>query len=436
MAFGAFLAGMVLGETEFRHQVESTIRPFRDVLLGLFFIAIGMLIDPYAIRSIWAWALGGATTLLVMKALIVTTIVRAAGIDLITAWRTGLLLAVGGEFGFALLAIALEAEVVAADLGQIVLASVLISMIAAPVLIRYNHWLALLLSPRIARGGQEPPSVPPINSRELSDHVILCGYGRIGQRLGHLLEKEGIGYAAIDLDIERVRESRLAGEQVHYGDGSQIDLLDALGLARACLLVITHNDTATALRTLAQVRTHYPALPIMVRTVDQSSVDELRAAGATEVIPETLEAGLMLASQALLHLGVSADRVGRLLAEQRSTHYRQLLEIFPGDETHREAGEDRDADRLHAVQIPQVSPLAGLPLAALDLDKVVVTALVRQGRRVLQPSADTPLEAGDTLVLFGSRSDLRSAEDRLLRSKRPPSGEAATAAAAASPRTE
>jgi len=414
MAFGAFLAGMVLGETEFRHQVESTIRPFRDVLLGLFFVGIGMLIDPAAVARVWAWALLGAAVLLVVKTLIVTAIVRSAGgIDAITAWRTGLLLAVGGEFGFALLALALEAQVMPSELGQIVLVSVLFSMILAPLLIRHNHRLASWLTPRAAQRIDASLTVPAAGFAQLADHVILCGFGRVGQSLAHFLEAERIEYAALELDVARVREARLAGERVHYGDGSQLDLLEALGLARARLLVITHADTAAALRTLVQVRNRHPRLAIMVRTPDQSSVDELRAAGASEVIPETLEAGLMLASQALLRLGVPAERVGRILAQERASHYRSLLEIYPGDATHRESDREVDAGRLHAVQINAGSAVVGRTLGALGLDRVVVTALVRNGRRLLQPELTMRVEEGDTLVLFGSPGDLNAAEARL-----------------------
>ncbi len=413
MAFGAFLAGMVLGETEFRHQVDSTIRPFRDVLLGLFFIGIGMLIDPAAVARVWAWAVLGAAVLLVVKTLIVTAIVRWAGIDTITAWRTGLLLAVGGEFGFALLALALEARVVPADLGQIVLVSVLFSMIVAPLLIRHNHRLAALLTPLASNHIDRALTEPTAESAELAGHVILCGYGRVGQSLGHFLEAEGIEYAALELDVARVREARLAGERVHYGDGSQLDLLEALGLARARLLVVTHADTAAALRTLVQVRARYSELPIMVRTLDQSSVNALRAAGASDVVPETLEVGLMLASQALLRLDVSAERVGRILAQERAGQYRRLFEVFPGDRSHGESGTELEAGRLHAVQIAPASALAGKRLGALEIDGVVVTALVRNGKRLLQPNQDVRIEAGDRLVLFGSPSDLRAAEMRL-----------------------
>jgi monovalent cation:H+ antiporter-2, CPA2 family len=415
MAFGAFLAGMVLGETEFRHQVESTIRPFRDVLLGLFFVGVGTLIDLSELARIWHWGMLGALVLMVVKGTLVAGLVRRAGIDMPTAWRTGALLAVGGEFGFALLSLGLQSRLLDESLGQIVLASVLFSMIAGPVLIRYNDAIARGLSPRPAAGGEPAVELSLPDTAPLAGHVLLAGYGRVGQSLGHFLESEGIAYAALDLDADRVREARLAGERVHYGDSAQIEMLEALGLGAARLVVITHEDTASALKTLQQIRARHGELPVMVRTRDQSDVAELRAAGASDVIPETLEAGLMIASQALLQLGVPLARVLRRVQAVRAGHYRQLRELFAGDHLHGTFEDDPDGDRLHAVKVPEVCGLIGQPLHQLPLDGVVLTALVRQGRRELQPDPDTPIEAGDSLVLFGPADELARAEARILR---------------------
>lgn len=415
MAFGAFLAGMVLGETEFRHLVETTIRPFRDVLLGLFFVGVGTLIDPAAVARIWHWGLLGAAVLLLVKGTLVAAIVRSAGIDMPTAWRTGALLAVGGEFGFALLSLGLGSRLLDEALGQIVLTSVLFSMVAGPVLIRYNHAIARRLSPQAASSGGSEVELSMPEPAPLAGHVILAGYGRIGQSLGHFLESEGIAYAALDLDADRVREARLAGELVHYGDSAQVELLEALGLSAAKLVVITHEDTAAALKTLQQIRARHADLPVMVRTRDQSTVDELRAAGATEVVPETLEAGLMIASQALLQLGVPLARVLRRMQAERAGQYRQLRELFAGDKLHDTFEADPDADRLHVVKISAECLVVGQALSELALEGVAVTALVRQGRRQLQPAGDTRIEAGDSLVLFGPADALARAEARTLR---------------------
>jgi monovalent cation:H+ antiporter-2, CPA2 family len=319
------------------------------------------------------------------------------------------------KFGFALLALGLEARIVGEDLGQIVLASVLFSMIAGTLLIRYNHALALRLAPRHA------PASPPADEPALADgaplasHVLLAGYGRVGQSLGHFLEAEGIAYAAVDLDADRVREARLAGERVHYGDSAQIDVLESLGLGAARLVVITHDDTAAAVRTLQQIRNRHPALSVMVRTRDLATVDELRAAGATEVIPEKLEAGLMIASQAMLQLGVPLARVLRRVQAQRAGHYQQLRELFAGDALHATVEDDPAADRLYPLEVPAECRFVGGPLSALPLDGVALTALVRSGQRILLPPADTVMEAGDTLVLFGPADALSLVEAQILR---------------------
>ncbi|MFN2377531.1 MAG: cation:proton antiporter [Candidatus Binatia bacterium] len=415
LAFGAFLAGMMLGETEFRHQVESTIRPFRDVLLGLFFVGIGMLFDPDTIPGIWRWALAGAAGLLVSKTLLVALLMRASGMDGLTAWRTGLLLAVGGEFGFALLAIALQSGVVDVRLGQIALTSVLLSMIAGPFLIRFNHAIArqFLRSHRGQHQDEPTPQAAPEAAMHLRDHVIICGYGRIGQSVGHLLEEEKIPFLALDLDSARVREAHTAGEPVFYGDATERDILEALGLDRARLVVISHDDVAASLKVLQHLRTVRPELPVMVRTRDETHVAELEAAGALEVVPEVLEAGLMIASHALLLLDVPLSRVMRRIQNERAGHYRLMREFFRGDDAQDERAE-RDTHRLRAIVVSPDSPAAGRRLKELDLGVVTVAALVRAGQRRTSPPEDTMVRGDDALVLFGPLEELQRIEGEVI----------------------
>ncbi len=414
MAFGAFLAGMVLGETEFRHQVEAAIRPFRDVLLGLFFVGIGMLFDLRSLPDIWLAAVGGALVLMLVKIVLVAGLVRASGIDTMTAWQTGLMLAVGGEFGFAVLAIALGSGVIADATGQVALASVLLSIVLAPLLIRHNHAIAAWLTPTRGQSSEAAPAATTAGlAAGLSGHVIICGYGRIGQSIANFLDEEHIPYVALDLDASRVREAHLAGEPVYFGDASDRTVLESVGIANARLLVIGHHDLPAALAVLDAVRNLRPGLPVMVRATDESQVDKLREAGATEVVPETLEAALMITAHALLLLDVPLARVLRRIQEQRTGRYQLLKEFIRGDAPYPD--EDAPAvERVHPVVLPERSGVVGKTIGELELPGVTVTALVRKGERLLDPPAGTRLEPGDVLVLFGSDSDVRRSEDSLL----------------------
>lgn len=415
LAFGAFLAGMMLGETEFRHQVEATVRPFRDVLLGLFFIGIGMLLDPASLPQTWHWAILGAAVLLTSKTVLVAFMVRRSGADPLTAWRTGLLLAVGGEFGFALLAIALGANVIDASLGQVALTSVLFSMIAGPFIIRYNHAIASRLVRKVPQSADSLTSaaLDPGTAAQLDGHVIILGYGRIGQSVAHLLAKENISYIAVDLDSVRVRQAHAAGEPVYYGDATDRAILDLLGLDRARLLIISHDDVTAALKTLGYLRRARPGLPVMVRTRDDSQIDELQEAGATEVVPETLEAGLMIASQSLLLLDIPAAQVMRRIQEQRVGRYRLIREFFRGD-TLAEVPDASTKGEVHSVDLPHDATTAGKPLGELDLGEITVIAIVRAGQHHLMPPSDMRIEADDTLVIHGSLDELQHAERTIL----------------------
>lgn len=414
MAFGAFLAGMMLAETEFRHQVESTIRPFRDVLLGLFFISIGMLVNPEIIPSIWLEALLGGIALLSIKFFLVATIVRVYGLDLQTALRTGLLLAVGGEFGFALLAIGIEANILEQEIAQIALTSVLFSMILAPFLIRYNKPIAAWL----CFGQCTPDSLEAITEnqelpQDAGNHVIVCGFGRIGQIVGHMLEKEHIAYTALDMDAGRVKEARLAGESVYYGDSADLAVLEAVGLANAKLMLICHDDLPSALKSIKFARQLNAHVPILVRTRDESHVAELKQAGASEVIPETFEAGIMMSSHAMLALKMPLSKVALTLQTHRVDRYKMMRELF------RSTIEINECSNLpaylHSIILTSGSSGIGKRISELNLDaeKVQLNALVRHGERDLDPLEETLLQQDDVLVLFGLDEDLRRTESHL-----------------------
>lgn len=321
LAFGAFLAGMMLGETEFRHQVESSIRPFRDVLLGLFFVGIGMLFNPAAIPHIWYWAVLGALLILISKILIVAVLVKKSGMDLSDAWRTGLLLSVGGEFGFALLAIALDSRVIDTDLGQIVLTSVLFSLIGGSLLIRYNEAIAKLLS-----GHRTLPHPLPESLIDSSEQVLIGGYGRVGHTVAVLMQERGIEFKAFDTDPERVAEGLAEGHPVAYGDISDPELLSAIRAERASLVVMTVDDSEQALRAVSFLRKISPDLPIIVRAKDAEASMKLLEEGATHAYPEAIEASLSLGATALQMLDVASEEVEQLIQSVRDRNYKPILE--------------------------------------------------------------------------------------------------------------
>jgi monovalent cation:H+ antiporter-2, CPA2 family len=323
LAFGAFLAGMMLGETEFRHQVESSIRPFRDVLLGLFFTGIGMLIDPAALPGIWPWVLLGTLLILMNKTLIVAVLVRTSGVDAASAWRTGLMVSVGGEFGLALLAVALAARVIDPRLGQIALASVLFSMVAGAFLIRFNAAIVarLVKSPR--RGGERIPE-QVLGTPE--QHVLIGGYGRMGHTIAVLLHSSGVPFLAFDTDPKRVEQGRADGYQVLYGDISDPNLLVSVHAELASLVVITVDDSPTALRVVSYLRNHCPQVPVIARARDLQTSSQLLEAGATHAYPEAIEASLRLGATALKMLRIPVDDVDQVIQDVRDWDYQPVVE--------------------------------------------------------------------------------------------------------------
>jgi len=321
MAMGAFMAGMLIAETDFKHRIENDIRPFHDVLLGLFFITIGMKLDWSVLYQQWAWVLVLTVIPVVIKALLVAALARWVGAPIGVAARTGIYLAQAGEFGFVLLTLGLANGLINPRWSNPVLAAMVLSMVATPFLIQYaermvyrfvaDDWLSQSLN--ITALAQ--------HSIAIDHHVIVCGFGRTGKNLCNLLESEKIGYIALDLHPDVVHAAMLAGHRVEYGDATQLASLMSAGLARASAVVISHDDTHAALKILELVQQHAPAVPVVVRTRDDHDLNHLREAGARDVVPEIFEASLSLASQTLHHIGIPSRRVRRLVQSQRQSRY-------------------------------------------------------------------------------------------------------------------
>ena len=322
LAFGGFLAGMMLGETEFRHQVESSVSPFRNVLLGLFFIGIGMRFDPGSILAVWQWVVLCALLILVSKILIVALMVLRVTADKRVAWRTGLMMSVGGEFGLALVAIALDSAVLDIPLGQIAISSVLLSMVAGALLIRFNEPIIKRLVTPSGAGIHSDEEVKNAAERR----VVIAGYGRVGHTISVLLHSRGIPFVAVDADVERVVQGRKDGHQVFFGDITDPGLLAAIQVERASLLVITVDSVTAALGALSYMHRNCPQVPVIVRARDLDSSTRLLNAGAMHAYPEMIEASLRLGASALQILNVSDDEIAQMVQGVRDWGYRPILE--------------------------------------------------------------------------------------------------------------
>ncbi len=412
LALGAFVAGMMLGETEFRHQIEAEIRPFRDLLLGLFFITIGMLLNIQLLPELWPQVLLLLVLLLVFKLILIGGLCRVAGWDNAISLRTGLVLAHGGEFGFAILAPVLSGGTWPAESSQVVLAALLISMGIAPLLIRANASIASKLLPQevMEKSRKEIEAGVAGAAHGLSHHVIICGYGRVGQNVAQLLEFEGINYIALDTNPVLVQNALEAKEPVSYGDAANIHILEAAGLSQAAALVISLTEVETTLKILQQVRQIDTKIPVLVRTADETYLKQLQEAGATEVVPETLEASLMLSSHLLLALDIPMALVLSRIRQIRRERYTLLTQIYPGEELFTVLGDN--AERLRAIELPADAWAVECTVGDLGLENigVTLTAIQRQDERIPNPTQDKRLQAGDTLILFGTPAALEQAE--------------------------
>ena len=312
MALGAFLAGMMLGESHFRHQIEADIRPFRDLLLGLFFMGVGMLVSPALFATHWHWILLGAAVLMLFKLALISLLLRWLGERTETALRSGILLAQGGEFGFVLVALAVSHGLMDNEQAGVLVSITVLTMAVTPALLDNSG----ALTRRLLRQWEQEPDTPAVDEAT-TGHVLLCGYGRVGQNLMRYLTRFHHQAVAIDTDLVRIQEASQAGERIIFGDATRKEILERAGIHRASLLVITFDDARQAERILHTVHQLCPDLRVLVRTRDDTHLDELIQAGAAEVVPEVLEASLMLVAHALMMLDTPFGKVLAMLRQSR-----------------------------------------------------------------------------------------------------------------------
>ena len=413
MALGAFLAGMLLGESHYRHQIEADIRPFRDILLGLFFVSVGMLIDLQQFATEGWLILAVTLGLMLIKGSVVALLVKLRGEDNQTAWRSGLALAQGGEFCFALMAQIEQAQLLPGPQAKLLLAATFCSMALTPLLLR----MAPAVAARLQRAPNRELQLDAISqaTAQVQGHVVICGYGRVGQSIGRFLRLEQQEFIALDDDPIRVQEAAAGEDHVHYGDSSRTDLLLAVGMLRARLLVVAVDNADIALRIVQRARSLHSHVPILVRTRDDSQQAELLAAGANEVVPELLESSLMLASHALVMLGVPEPRVQGHIDLVRRSRYKLLHGYYHGAHNNLLDAQGRPRLLMHAVTLSADAHACGQNLPALALEQLGLEVQgVRRDGIELALDASTYLCAGDAVLLAGPLEAIEAGEARLL----------------------
>jgi len=415
LALGAFIVGMLISETEYKHQVEEDIKPFRDVLLGLFFITIGMLLNVRLVLEHWWLVLLLLIGPVLLKFGLIAALAKLFGASTGVSLRTGLALAQAGEFGFVLLNQAGGLQLIDPLVIQLILASMVLSMLIAPFILEKSDAIVLKLSANEWMMQSLTLTQLATRTMDTKRHVIIAGFGRSGQSLARLLEEEHIAYHALDLDPERIQEAQAAGANVSYGDAARRESLVAAGIHRAAALVITYANTVSALKTLHFAHELAPELPVIVRSYDDTDLDKLRAAGAAEVVPEAIEGSLMLASHALLMLGVPLRRVIHRVQAARGERYASLRGYFHGVGDASDDAEHLQV-RLHSVVLNDGAKAIGKSLASLNLAETgaEVTA-IRRGKIRLDVAPSTVLQAGDIVVLRGATEGIARAEAWLLK---------------------
>ena len=413
MELGAFVAGMLIAETEFRDHVEEDIKPFRDVLLGLFFVSIGAQLDLEIVVSGWAQVLALLCLPVLGKFLLVWALARGFKSSEGVSVRTAIWLAQAGEFGFVLLTQAIGAQLFDSETVQYALAAMLLSLLISPVLIMQANRVALRASSHEWLERSIQLQTIAAKSFGRSKHILIAGFGRSGQALAHVLASEKVPYFALDLDADRVRLANQGGESVVYADACKKDALIAAGVHRAKALVITFGDVPSTLKLLRLVREIAPNLPTVVRSETESDLERLREAGATEVIPEISEGSLVLASHALALAGLPAAVVMRKMREIRDDRYRLLQGFFHGADDLLEDQIEQDPIHLYAFALPAEASSLGKSLQDIDWKGARVTTIVGKRGKTTDPPPDFVLQAGDSVVLLGRLEQVTQAEASL-----------------------
>lgn len=415
LALGAFLAGLMLSETEYKHQVLADIRPFRDVLMGLFFISVGAQLDTTIILQEWFWIALLTLGLIIGKGSVIVILTRLFKYDLPSAFRTGLLLGQAGEFSFAILVVAISNNLITLKEAQPIIAATLLSMLITPVLIRYNSNITdYIFRGRYKSGSNIPPKELHTVCETLSEHVILCGFGRIGQNLANILREMKIQYIALDMDQSLVRQAWEAGENVFFGDSAHTEILKKAEITRASALLITFDDAHIAEHVIQSARSINKDIAIIVRSKDEQHMDKLHNAGASNVVPESFEASMMLAIHVLQNLKIPVDKSMDFVEQARKDEYHLLRGYFRGEESL--ALDEMYGLHLHTVILLPNSYAVGKSIADINLTKLDTTLVkVRRRKNIIESfNQSFQFETGDAIVIEGKKRNVLNTEKYLL----------------------
>ncbi len=413
LAMGAFLAGIMLAETEYQHHIENEIRPFRDVLMGLFFITVGTQFDWQVILNEPLEVLVLTLGLIFGKGLAIALITLWAGYSRSVAIRAGILLGQGSEFGFALLALAITTGLLGLDASQPIIGAIILSMAISPLLIRHNAAFARRFAPADVELPDPAESALEEACRDLQGHVLLCGFGRTGQNLAQFLRREGFTFVALEIETAIVSEAREAGEPVFAVDSGNARVLRLAGVERARVVVISFTEVKPAEHICRLVRELRPDIPLIIRTRDDRHLERLLDCGADEVIPDTVESSIMLARHTLSALGTSPEQIGELLEQARAGHYARIRAFF---HSIRDVDLDTpDRHHLHSVEILGTYHAVGRKIESMEkLQKVRIIGMRRHGISSEDPPGEVELKAGDVLVIEGHPDDIQAAEIQIM----------------------
>ncbi|HEU5047394.1 MAG TPA: monovalent cation:proton antiporter-2 (CPA2) family protein [Rickettsiales bacterium] len=317
LALGAFIAGLLMAETEYRHQVEADVMPYKGLLLGLFFMSVGMSADLEIIWKHLPFILGAAIALIAVKALLIMGASRLLGFGTATSIQAGCLLAQGGEFSFILFRIAAETKFMTSATAEILTLIVITSMALTPL----SAWIGKLLSSKAERQRKRKAEDATSEMADIRDHVVILGFGRVGQTIAKLLSAENINYIAIDMQISTVAKAKKIGLPVYYGDGSRREVLQAIGAERASAAIVTYKSAAFAEKAVHGIRSVNARLPIIARAVDVNAIVSLEAAGANVAISEMFETSLQLGGALLKSIGISEQEISRIVTIFRDRDY-------------------------------------------------------------------------------------------------------------------